>query len=393
MRGFNMNVLKALFLLIIASIFVSCNTTNATPEQDINLPFGINALTIETGSSSAFVLLQDGSLWGWGSNSTGQLGNGTSTDWSIPHLSPIYIVDDVAYVSAGGSGMRSGNSLHVMVIRNDGSLWSWGRNIPGQLGDGTFNMRSSPGLVMEDVIAVSAGGTHTMAIRSDGTLWAWGCNCTGKLGDGTFTSRPTPIHIMDDVIAVSAGLNHTLALKTDGTLWQWGVHGRIPTETSNVPVMVMTDVVAMSAGGLHSLAICRNDSLWGWGQNHRGQLGIGTFSYYQETPVHIMDDVITASAGYSHSAVIKSDNSLWTWGYNHIGQLGDGTLTNRNSPVHILDNVSIVATGSTWHSYNIVIKTDHSIWAWGDNFWGQLGDRNYGTLYNQNTPIEVVLFQ
>jgi alpha-tubulin suppressor-like RCC1 family protein len=131
---------------------------------------------------------------------------------------------------------------------------------------------------MDDVIAVSAGTARTMAIKSDGSLWGWGDNFFGQLGDGTTTARRSPVHIMDDVVAVSAWQNHTMAVKSDGSLWGWGngQFGDGNTATHHSPVRIMDNVVAVSVGYRHTMVIKSDSSLWGWGDNLDGQLGDGT---------------------------------------------------------------------------------------------------------------------
>ncbi|MCL2360275.1 MAG: hypothetical protein FWC73_00495 [Defluviitaleaceae bacterium] len=396
-----MNALKtALLLLSIFFTLASCRGIDmpepippVSPEAVIFEPEGFK---IEASNSSAFALI-GGSLWGWGSNSSGQMGNGRNTAWMSPHVNPLHIIDDIAYVSAGGIGIRTSNVVHVMVIRTDGSLWGWGRNCNGQVGDGTLNMRAEPIFIMDGIISVSTGGMHTMAICSDNILWGWGCNCTGKLGNGTYYGQHVPMRIMDNVAYVYAGERHTMAIQLDGTLWTWGwgIAGALGTgefEDSTIPVKIMEDIISASAGGRHSLAICSNNSLWAWGHNEWGQLGVGNFDTIA-SPIHVMDDVIAAFTGYGHSMAIRSDNSLWAWGHNSWGQLGDGTQDNSHTPIHIMDNVINVSVGKNWdwHAYTIVTKEDNSLWAWGDNHFGQLGDGEYGQRYSQIAPVEMRL--
>lgn len=155
---------------------------------------------------------------------------------------PKKMLDDVKSVSMG--------VCHTMVIKNDGSLWAWGVNGSGQLGDGTIERKDQPVKIMNDVESISAGSYYTMAIKSDDSLWAWGENWDGQIGDGTAERRITPVKIMDSVKSVSAGDNHTIALKADGTLWAWGnndfgkvnneLYGLNPYKAS--PLQIMDDV-------------------------------------------------------------------------------------------------------------------------------------------------------
>ena len=251
-------------------------------------------MTIATGFHS-LAIEPDGSLWAWGDNSSGQLGNGIATDWDVPNPNPIRITEDVVSVSVGRS--------HSMAIKSDRSLWAWGENGFGEIGDGTVTWRGSdadgnwgtiednnrlyPTHIMNDVVEVSASAAHggnaafTLAIRSDGSLWTWGFQ---EPSEGSFNfTHPSPVRIMEDVIAISAGSHHALAVQSDGSLWAWGVNwsGQLGDGTTNnhpspvfqyAPIFIMSDVVAVSAGVNHSMAIRSDGSLWAWGENGRGQM-------------------------------------------------------------------------------------------------------------------------
>jgi len=317
----------------------------------------------------------DGSLWTWGGNYDGQLGDGTTEKRN----SSVKIMDDVAGVSLGNT--------YSAAIKNDCSLWTWGDNEFGQLGDGTAENRHNPVKIMDDVVTVSLGGGHSAAIRDDGSLWTWGGNVFGRLGDGMTERKDRPVKIMDDVASVSLGKYHSAAIRHDGSLWSWGYneHGRLgdgTTEEKHSPVMIMDDVMAVSLGFSHSAAIKRDGSLWTWGYNERGQLGDGT-TVERHSPVKIMDDVVSVSLGSDHSAAIKSDGSLWTWGRNYDGRLGDGTTDDKHSPVKIMDDVVTVSLGE-YHS--AAIKSDGSLWTWGRNDYGQLGD---GTTERKYSPVNI----
>ncbi|MCL1859732.1 MAG: hypothetical protein FWF92_10945 [Oscillospiraceae bacterium] len=332
----------------------------------------------------------DGSLWAWGWNYYGQLGDGTTDRQSIP----VKIMDGVMAACAGDN--------HSLAIKSDGSLWTWGLNNYGQLGDGTTEDKLTPIKIMDDVTAVNAGGGYSLAIKSDGSLWTWGLNYYGRLGDGTTEDKLTPIKIMDDVKEAIAGNKHSLAIKNDGSLWAWGNNnfgslgdGTIGTnESKSTPVKIMDDVIAISAGGQnngdHSFAIKSDGSLWAWGNNSYGQLGNGEIKDYNPTPVKIMDGVMAISAGDLHSFAIKNDGSLWGWGNNSGGRLGDGTFTipdKENNDKTTPIKIMDDVTAISAGPHSLAIKNDGSLWVWGINMYGSLGD---GTDEDRETPVKIM---
>jgi alpha-tubulin suppressor-like RCC1 family protein len=324
-------------------------------------------------------LKTDGTLWTWGKNSQGQLGNGNNDNTNPNNYIPTQVgtASDWKSVSAGSS--------FNIALKFDGTLWSWGLNNYGQLGDGTTINKYSPIQIgiANNWIVISTYGTSCFAIKIDGTLWAWGYNLNGILGDGTTINKSTPtqIGISNNWKNISVSELHILALKTDGSIWSWGnnFNGQLGngnndnTNPNNyIPTQVGTasDWKSVSAGSGHSLAIKTNGTLWSWGANNYGQLGDGT-NIDKSSPIQIgaSNNWKQVTAGNGFSTALKTDGTLWTCGTNYSGQLGDGTTIDKN----ILTQVSCTALDVEEfkeNSFNIYpnpvsnelnIKTDNNI--------------------------------
>jgi len=307
-------------------------------------------LSVCAGSFYTAAIREDHSLWMWGDNQYGHIGNGgegnvTDKYGYVYQTVPVKVMDNVASVTFNEDAHA------VAAIRTDGSLWMWGRTGRGVLGiggDGNASYeidkdtddreyyQDTPVKILDGVSAVRIGANHAAAIRTDGSLWMWGSNLYGQLGNGTTNDSGVPIKIMDHVAAVDLGWSRTLALKTDGTLWSWGwnFQGRLGTGAegdSHVPVKIMDGVAAIGGDRDHAAALKKDGSLWMWGWNYYGQLGSGTTAD-SPVPIKVLDNVVAVRGARGSTTAVRKDGSLWSWGWNYFGQLGNGTTTDSVVP-------------------------------------------------------------
>ncbi|MEO5333847.1 MAG: chitobiase/beta-hexosaminidase C-terminal domain-containing protein [Magnetococcus sp. YQC-5] len=367
--------------------------TTTDRSNPIQIPGLTNIIAIATGTNHTLALKSDKTVWAWGNNDFGQLGNGITININTYTFSssPVQVVGltDVTAIAAG--------NIHSMAVKADKTVWAWGRNSNNQLGDGTTTDRSSPVQVtgMTNAMAVAAGATHSLVLKTDNTLWAWGFNGNNELGDGTTTKRTSPVQVsgMTNVIAMTSRSSYNLALKADKTVWAWGWNGfgnlgDGTTTKRSTPIQVpgMTNVTAIAAGEAHSLAVKSDNTLWAWGSNSNGQLGDKTTTDHS-SPVQVSGatNVTAIAAGNYHSLALKSDNTILAWGYNNDGQVGDGTTLGRKSPIPVpgLNNIKAIAAGT---KHSVTLKSDNTVWTWGGNFNGQLGD---GTTTHRSNPLQV----
>jgi alpha-tubulin suppressor-like RCC1 family protein len=351
--------------------------------------------------------VKTGSLWNWGYNTYGTLGANDITHRSSP----------VQTVSGGTNWTQViGNIYNNAGIKTDGTLWLWGRADFGEMG----NNNSGAGLRYSSPVQTVSGGTNwkqisgngsftignIAAIKTDGTLWLWGANSYGQLGDNSSILRQSPVQTVSGGNlwkTVAVGQAGTLAIKTDGTLWAWGLGSSgqrgdgTSTQRISSPVQTVsggTNWQSVSAGDGHVGAIKTDGTLWTWGANNYGQLGNnvnpgGTGAY--SSPVQTVGGGTNwkqVAAGYVITSAIKTDGTLWCWGKGLWGSLGNNGITHRSSPVQT------VSGGTNWRQVATrtylgvsAIKTDGTLWTWGANNYGQLGDN---TTIDKSSPIQTV---
>lgn len=343
---------------------------------------------IGAGGNQSFAIRSDRFGLAWGNNFVGQLGDGSIQDKWLPVR---------IYGTLNSLAAIEGGLAHTLALRQDGSVWSWGANSKGQLGDGTIVDRKLPAKIagLTNITKLSGGGSHSLALRSDGTVWAWGDNSLGQLGDGTTDDRHVPVQVqgLTNVVAIAAGYNHSLAIKSDGSVWAWGANesGQLgvpasaprltPAQVSgisNAVAVTAGDGYQYSGGGPTTISfsvVARSDgSVWTWGNNFEGQLGDGTSNNVRPTPAQVagLTGITAVAAGANHVLALRSDGTVWAWGDNDNGALGDTTRTDRKTPVQVvfLTGIQAIAAG---YQHSLALRQDGHVFGWGSYTYGQLG--------------------
>jgi len=410
---------------------INPSTINQTGGQTVNitgsnfLDYGpFNTLSkISSGGSHSCGIDTGGQGYCWGSNSSGQLGNGTTTQ----SASPVAVSQGAIPSNVTLSSIGAGTS-HTCVIGSNNKGYCWGYNNFGQLGDGSTTQRTIPVAVSQGAIpasvtfsSISSGGAHTCAIGSNNKGYCWGDNGYRQLGDGTTTQRTTPVAVSQGAIpvgvtfsSISAGSSHTCAIGSNGNAYCWGFNssgqlgdGSTTQRATPVAVSMPFSITfsSISCGNTHTCAIGSNGKAYCWGSNSNGQLGNGGTAQ-STTPVLVSQGAVPSgvtlssiSTGNTHTCAIASNGTIYCWGYNNYGQLGDGSTTQSTIPVAVSQGaipsgvtLSSIGAGS---SHNCAVGSNGQGYCWGLNNYGQLGNDETATrptpsyvLKKQNPTIE-----
>jgi alpha-tubulin suppressor-like RCC1 family protein len=360
------------------------------------------AVAIAAGAQHSLALMSDGSVWTWGRNLEGQLGDGGTTDRTVPV--PVAALPEARAIAAGND--------HTLAADATGAVWQWGRMSHDQLGAvtdapaGALALTPEPVAGLPVVTMLAAGGTlgpggfgHALALDGDGRVWAWGHGTRGQLGQAGTGSLVTPaqVHDLAGAVAIAAGGFTSLATLADGSLWSWGSNaggqlGDGTTERRALPTRVagLDAVVAVAAGGdgdrVHVLAVDRSGAVWAWGDDASNSTADGVVAIVTSpTPVIGVEGAVAAAAGDGFSLVLDADGRVWSWGENHRGQLGDDTTQARARPAPI-DGLSHVVAVAAGGSHALAIDAEGRVWAWGAGERGQLGD---GETEDRATPHRI----
>ena len=333
-------------------------------------------------------------LYGWGYN--GSFGGTGGTDWfTNPVTTPPITISARSWAQL--AGMRRGG----IGLQADGTIWGWGDNGSGQLAMNTIDQNwtyASPGQIgsATDWASLAGGDDSMHALKTNGTLWGWGANGNGNIGDGTAANRSSPVQIGTDTnwASIAGGYSCKAAIKTNGTLWTWGAnlwgqlgHNDTIYKSSPTQVGTATDWDYVAVAGDFMIGLKTNGTLWTWGRNTSGSLGISGPD--RSSPVQIgsatnwTDVFVTRSSGQAFNA----SGERWAWGANYVGQLGNSSTVTAYSPI-------LVETGHSWvdivsfpnNSSCIGRKSNGTIWAWGDNTDYALG---LGDTNNRSSPVQI----
>jgi len=333
-------------------------------------------VSLAAGKQHSLALTKSGSVLAWGANSSGQIGNnGHELFYTKPQEVKAYEKSsaDQTYTKQSLRNIVAiqAGDLHSVALKADGTVWTWGSNEFDQLGQhdyiptGTKRVAEKV-LGLEDIVEINSYRSHNLALDEDGTVWSWGENWGGQMSTGLLSTKtPYEVKGLPPIQSIATGSFHSLALDQNGNVWTWGINDfnqRNPDDRNYAtPYLVpgLSNIQSISAGDAHNLAVNENGQVFAWGNNSYGEVGISQSTEIVSNPAILneLDNVAEVAAGDQYSIAKTKDGTIYTWGRNQNGQLGNGTNTNRHEPTSV--NIAFV-TGVKLNKHTVELKPDET---------------------------------